>query len=115
MAKPSTPTLLLMVVRFFTPLRTRARSRFSGTPHKPKPPTMIVAPSGMSRTASSALATSLFIAEIVNKFQERNTFVLCDCQNELRCERGIVGCFFDRGATTVLPAMVAEVRIHRSH
>ena len=38
---PSTPTLLLMVVRFFVPLRTSARMRFSGMPHSPKPPTMI--------------------------------------------------------------------------
>ena len=36
MPKPSTPTLLLMVVRFFTPLRTSARIRFSGMPHKPE-------------------------------------------------------------------------------
>src|SRR5579862_1998270 len=61
MPKPSTPALLLIVVRFFTPLRTRARIRFSGMPHRPKPPTMMLAPSGISRTASSALATTLFI------------------------------------------------------
>src|SRR5438445_550782 len=30
-------------------------------PHSPKPPTMMVAPSGMSRMASSAFATTLFI------------------------------------------------------
>src|SRR5579864_8132888 len=50
-----------MVVRFFTPFLTRARMRFSGLPHRPKPPIMMLAPSGTSRTASSALATTLFI------------------------------------------------------
>src|ERR1700730_14623708 len=59
---PSTPTLLLMVVRFFEPLRTSARMRFSGMPHSPNPPIIIVAPSNTSRMASSALATTLFIA-----------------------------------------------------
>src|SRR6267154_6008734 len=59
--KSSMPTLLLMVVRFFTALRTSAAIRFSGMPHRPKPPTMMVAPSLMSRMASSALATTLFM------------------------------------------------------
>src|SRR6266446_5620044 len=68
MAYPSTLTLLLMVVRFFTPLRTSARIRFSGIPHRPNPPTMTVAPSKTSRMASSALATTLFIGEIVKQF-----------------------------------------------
>src|SRR3954463_11276391 len=48
-------------MRFFTPLRWMASIRFSGLPHSPKPPLMITAPSWMSRTASSALATTLFI------------------------------------------------------
>src|ERR1700674_3757918 len=60
--KPSTPALLLMVVRFLTPLWTRARIRFSGFPHKPNPPTMMVAPSNTSWIASSALATTLCMA-----------------------------------------------------
>src|SRR4029077_8897083 len=51
-----------MVVRFLTPLWTRARIRFSGFPHKPNPPTMMVAPSNTSWIASSALATTLCIA-----------------------------------------------------
>jgi hypothetical protein len=34
---------------------------FSGMPHSPKPPIMIVAPSGIAATASSALASTLFI------------------------------------------------------
>src|ERR1019366_3584741 len=59
---PSTPALLLMVVRFLTPLSARARIRFSGIPHKPNPPTMMVAPSNTSWIASSALATTLCIA-----------------------------------------------------
>src|SRR6266852_5061457 len=61
--KPSTPALLLMVVRFLTPFWARARIRFSGFPHKPNPPTMMVAPSNTSWIASSALATTLCIAE----------------------------------------------------
>src|SRR5258708_11126171 len=51
-----------MVVRFLTPLWTRARIRFSGFPHKPNPPNMMVAPSSTSWIASSALATTLCIA-----------------------------------------------------
>src|SRR5512146_1055878 len=58
---PSTPALLLTVVRFLVPFLTRARIRFSGLPHRPKPPIMMLAPSDISRTASSALATTLFI------------------------------------------------------
>src|SRR5947207_12414679 len=68
---PSTPTLLLIVVRFFVPLRASARIRFSGIPHRPKPPIMIVAPSGISRMASSELATTFFIGEIVKEFLPR--------------------------------------------
>ena len=36
--------------------------QFSGLPHSPKPPAIMVAPSKMSATASSALATVLSIA-----------------------------------------------------
>src|ERR1700690_3211154 len=61
--KPSPPALLLIVVRFLTPLWTRARIRFSGIPHRPNPPTMMVAPSNTSWIASSALATTFCIAE----------------------------------------------------
>src|SRR5882762_6725553 len=61
MPNPSTPTLLLMVVKFLTPFLTSARIRFSGIPHKPKPPNIMEAPSCTSRIASSALATILFI------------------------------------------------------
>ena len=67
MPKPSTPTLLLMVVRFLTPFRTRARIRFSGMPQRPKPPTMMTAPSNTSRMASSALATTLCTRKILNE------------------------------------------------
>src|SRR5512146_666573 len=59
---PSTPALLLTVVRFLVPFLTRARIKFSGLPHRPKPPIMMLAPSGISRTASSALPTTLFIS-----------------------------------------------------
>src|SRR5580704_2627425 len=74
MPKPSTPTLLLIVVRFFTPLRTRARIRFSGMPQSPKPPTIMMAPSDISRTASSALATTLFMRErILNENRDNDS------------------------------------------
>src|SRR5947199_3634513 len=56
------PALLLTTVRPFVPRACNALIRFSGMPHKPKPPIMIVAPSGMSATASSALAITLSIA-----------------------------------------------------
>ena len=56
------PQLLEMSVRFFTPLFGSAAIRFSGFPHRPNPPDIIVAPSGMSATASSALATTLFMS-----------------------------------------------------
>src|SRR5579864_8704102 len=59
--KPSTPMLLLMVCRPFTPLRTRAAIRFSGMPHNPNPPTIRVAPSGMSATAASDVSITLFM------------------------------------------------------
>jgi len=62
MPRPSTPALLLMVVRLFMPLRASARIRFSGIPHSPKPPNIMVAPSNTSWIASSAFATTLFIA-----------------------------------------------------
>src|SRR5580692_6898726 len=70
---PSTPTLLLMVLRFFVPLRASARIRFSGMPHRPKPPIMIDAPSNTSRMASSALATTLFIEPILNDLYHGET------------------------------------------
>src|SRR5246127_2259542 len=63
-----------MVCRSFVPLRTSARIRFSGIPHNPKPPIMRGAPSNTSRTASSALATTLFIAKrILNEFHDVGT------------------------------------------
>jgi hypothetical protein len=37
--KPSTPALLEMTVRFFTPLSRSASISASGMPHRPKPPT----------------------------------------------------------------------------
>src|SRR6266852_4082764 len=59
--KPSTPILLLMVCRPLTPFRTNAAIRFSGMPHNPKPPIITVAPSGMSATAASDVAITLFM------------------------------------------------------
>src|SRR5215469_11669893 len=51
-----------MMVRSFTPFFARAAMRFSGFPHRPNPPDITTAPSGMSRTAASALATTLFMS-----------------------------------------------------
>src|ERR1700680_5085379 len=55
------PMLLLMVCRPLTPFRTSAAIRFSGIPHSPKPPIITVAPSGMSATAASDVAITLFM------------------------------------------------------
>jgi hypothetical protein len=61
MPKPSTPALLEIQVRLSIPLRTKAAIQFSGIPHNPKPPSINVAPDGISCIASSAFATTLFI------------------------------------------------------
>ena len=45
------------------PLRRMAAIRFSGMPHRPKPPAISVAPSKRSAIASSALATVLSICD----------------------------------------------------
>src|ERR1700677_4614332 len=63
--KPSTPMLLEMVCSPFTPRRTRAAMEFSGMPHSPKPPSITVAPGGISATAVSAVGKTLFIAKRV--------------------------------------------------
>ena len=61
MPKSLVPALLLIMVRFLAPRSRRAASRFSGIPHRPNPETMMEAPSGMSRTASAASVTTLFM------------------------------------------------------
>src|SRR4029450_9555950 len=61
MPKSLVPALLLIIVRFFEPRARKAASRFSGMPHRPKPDTMIDAPSGMSCTATAASFTTLFM------------------------------------------------------
>src|SRR5262245_57179218 len=63
--KSSTPGLLLMTVRLRVPRACSALIRFSGRPHRPKPPHMMVAPSGMRATASAALAITLFMSVII--------------------------------------------------
>src|SRR5206468_2434722 len=60
MPNSSTPALLLMTVRPFVPRACSALMRFSGMPHRPKPPIMIVAPSGTNATAASASGSTLF-------------------------------------------------------
>src|SRR5262249_40053728 len=42
-------------VRLRVPRRARALMRFSGMPHRPKPPSRMLAPSGTRATAASAL------------------------------------------------------------
>src|SRR5262245_45260038 len=63
MPKSSTPALLLSTVRCFTPSSRVARIRFSGMPHRPKPPIMIEAPSRTPALASASAAsrTTLFM------------------------------------------------------
>src|SRR5262245_44374583 len=63
--KSSTPGLLLMTVRFRVPRAWRALMRFSGNPHRPKPPHMMVAPSRIRSTASAALSITLFMSVII--------------------------------------------------
>src|SRR3954453_20832677 len=57
----STPQLLLTTSRSVTPASSSAWMSPLGMPHSPTPPTASVLPSGMSATASAALATVLSI------------------------------------------------------
>ena len=61
MPKPSTPALLEMQVSPYTPFSTSAAMQFSGMPQRPNPPNANTAPSGISRTASAAFFTILFM------------------------------------------------------
>src|SRR5262245_49479365 len=49
-----------MTVRPRVPRARSARMRFSGMPQRPKPPIMMLAPSGTSATAAAASASTLF-------------------------------------------------------
>src|SRR6195952_3831901 len=55
----STPQLFETASRSVVPASSNASISTDGIPHSPKPPTDSVAPSGMSATASAALATTL--------------------------------------------------------
>ena len=55
----STPQLFETASRSVVPASSRASISTDGIPHNPNPPTDSVAPSGMSATASTALATTL--------------------------------------------------------
>ena len=55
----STPQLFDTASRSVTPASSSASISTDGTPHSPNPPTASLAPSGMSATASAALATTL--------------------------------------------------------
>src|SRR5438128_507824 len=61
--------------------------RFSGMPHRPNPPIMIVAPSGIRATASAALATTLFIASHSNKM---SLSMHADLEEAIRFHESIV-------------------------
>src|SRR6185503_10054738 len=62
MPKSSTPALLPTMVRPLTPLSTSAWMRFSGMPHRPKPPAAIVMLSRRSPcSAADAFAWTFFI------------------------------------------------------
>src|SRR5436190_12795618 len=63
--KSSTPGLLLMTVRLRVPRACSARMRFSGRPHRPKPPHITEAPSAIIATASSALFNTLLMSVII--------------------------------------------------
>ena len=58
----STPALLETASRSFVPASSTAAISTDGMPHSPNPPTEIVAPSGMSATASAADETTLSMA-----------------------------------------------------
>ena len=57
--KSSTPALFETAVKSFVPVSLKAFIKFSGIPHKPKPPTVTVHPFGMSATASAAFSHTL--------------------------------------------------------
>src|SRR5436305_5754028 len=64
MPKSSTPALFPTIVRPLTPLSTSAWIRFSGIPHRPKPPAAMVIPSfSKPCSADSASAWTLLIAD----------------------------------------------------
>src|SRR6185312_13479706 len=63
MPKSSTPALFPTMVRSLTPLSTKAWIRFSGIPHRPKPPAAMVIPSfNRPCNADSASVWTLLIA-----------------------------------------------------
>src|SRR5439155_22215217 len=71
MPKSLVPALLLIRVRSLAPWSRRAAMRFSGIPHRPKPETMMEAPSETSRTASAASFTNLFMEKSLRGPQGR--------------------------------------------
>src|SRR5690349_899646 len=58
--RPSTPQLFVTTLSWAAPSSYRARTRISGTPLRPKPPTASEAPSDIPATAPAALALTLF-------------------------------------------------------
>src|SRR3954466_12955357 len=79
--KPSTPALLEITVRLRTPESRSARIRFSGMPHRPKPPDITVMPSRVS-PASAAFASAKILLDAL---------ALLSCIDLLRRMRGREG------------------------
>src|SRR6185312_13366636 len=67
--KSSTPALFPTIVRSLTPLSTKAWIRFSGMPHRPKPPAAMVIPSfSKPSNADSASRWTLLISNPFSLF-----------------------------------------------
>src|ERR1700712_3867289 len=90
MPNSSTPALLLMTVSPLVPLALRAAMRVSGIPHSPKPPIIIVAPSGMRATASSAPGSTLFTDGILSSVRWHSHLMHPDLEQAIGFHESIV-------------------------
>src|SRR3954468_9825222 len=90
MPKSSTPALLLMTVRLRVPRSRSAAIRVSGMPHSPKPPIIIVAPSGMRATASSAPGSTLFTDGILSSVRWLSHLMHPDLEQAIGFHESIV-------------------------
>src|SRR3954447_16555563 len=90
MPKSSTPALLLITVRPRVPRARSAAIRVSGMPHSPKPPIIIVAPSGMRATASSAPGSTLFTGSILSSVRYLSHLMHPDLEQAVAFHESIV-------------------------
>src|SRR3954464_10399055 len=90
MPKSSTPALLLITVRPRVPRARSAAIRVSGMPHSPKPPIIIVAPSGMRATASSAPDSTLFTGGILSSVRWLSHLMHPDLEQAIGFHESIV-------------------------